>query len=330
MPNRNMEQKLEKRICQNCRLQFTIEPDDFSFYEKIKVPAPTFCPECRMQRRFTFRNERVLHRNKCAKTGKSVISCFSSESPFIIYDRDIWWSDKWDPTEYGMDYDFSLPFFEQYNELLAKVPLANLGNTNCVNSPYGNHNADCKNCYLVYASYLSEDVMYSQGAANLKNSMDTYTVMKSENCYQDTLGNILYNVHFSYNCDESINSFFIKNCLNCIDCIGCMNLRNKKYCIFNQQYTKEEYEEIKKDLDFGSYKKILEFRDKFKNFVLMYPNRYGNIGRSVNISGAIPLHLRIKTPEVAKIACSLYRNCGPFPRAKFPEARHPPLERLYL
>ena len=127
--------------------------------------------------------------------------------------------------------------------------------------------------------------MYSQGAANLKNSMDTYTVMKSENCYQDTLGNILYNVHFSYNCDESINSFFIKNCLNCIDCIGCMNLRNKKYCIFNQQYTKEEYEEIKKDLDFGSYKKILEFRDKFKNFVLMYPNRYGNIGRSVNISG---------------------------------------------
>ncbi len=271
--------------CQNCKLEFVIEPDDFSFYEKIKVPPPTFCPECRMIRRMTWRNERSLFKRTCDYTGDSIITMFLPDANVKVYDRDIWWSDKWDPTEYGMDYDFSLPFFEQYNELLAKVPLANLGNTNCVNSPYGNHNADCKNCYLVYASYLSEDVMYSQGAANLKNSMDTYTVMKSENCYQDTLGNILYNVHFSYNCDESINSFFIKNCLNCIDCIGCMNLRNKKYCIFNQQYTKEEYEEIKKDLDFGSYKKILEFRDKFKNFVLMYPNRYGNIGRSVNISG---------------------------------------------
>jgi len=59
-----------------------------------------------MQRRFAFRNERVLHRNKCAKTGNNLISCFSSKAPFIIYERDFWWSDKWDPTDYGQDYDF--------------------------------------------------------------------------------------------------------------------------------------------------------------------------------------------------------------------------------
>ena len=40
--------KSETRNCQNCKKDFIIEPDDFSFYEKIKVPAPTFCPECRM------------------------------------------------------------------------------------------------------------------------------------------------------------------------------------------------------------------------------------------------------------------------------------------
>jgi hypothetical protein len=31
--------------CQNCRKQFTIESDDFAFYEKIKVPPPTWCLE---------------------------------------------------------------------------------------------------------------------------------------------------------------------------------------------------------------------------------------------------------------------------------------------
>jgi hypothetical protein len=27
----------ETRICQNCKKDFTIEPDDFGFYEKMKV-----------------------------------------------------------------------------------------------------------------------------------------------------------------------------------------------------------------------------------------------------------------------------------------------------
>jgi len=28
----------EARTCQNCKTQFTIAPEDFQFYEKIKVP----------------------------------------------------------------------------------------------------------------------------------------------------------------------------------------------------------------------------------------------------------------------------------------------------
>jgi len=50
--NKNsMEHKNETKNCQNCKKDFTIEQDDFSFYEKIKVPPPTFCPECRYKRR---------------------------------------------------------------------------------------------------------------------------------------------------------------------------------------------------------------------------------------------------------------------------------------
>lgn len=37
----------EKRICQNRKNSFEIEAQDFAFYEKIKVPAPTWCPDCR-------------------------------------------------------------------------------------------------------------------------------------------------------------------------------------------------------------------------------------------------------------------------------------------
>lgn len=36
-----MEYREENRICQNCKNDFIIEPEDFVFYEKIKVPPPT-------------------------------------------------------------------------------------------------------------------------------------------------------------------------------------------------------------------------------------------------------------------------------------------------
>ena len=50
--------KSETKVCQNCKSDFTIEPDDFNFYGKIKVPAPTFCAECRLIRRLANREER--------------------------------------------------------------------------------------------------------------------------------------------------------------------------------------------------------------------------------------------------------------------------------
>src|SRR3989344_7140965 len=101
---KDMSKISENKICQNCKSNFMIEPEDFSFYEKIGVPPPTFCPECRMQRRFAWRNERTLHRVKCAATGKNVISGFAPDSGYTIYERDYWWSDSWDPTSFGLDY----------------------------------------------------------------------------------------------------------------------------------------------------------------------------------------------------------------------------------
>lgn len=68
------------KTCQNCKKDFTIEPDDFSFYEKIKVPLPTFCQECRMIRRMNWRNERSLFKRKCDKTGKDIITMFHTEA----------------------------------------------------------------------------------------------------------------------------------------------------------------------------------------------------------------------------------------------------------
>ena len=280
----------EKKICQNCKQDFVIELEDFSFYEKIKVPPPTFCSECRAMRRLIWRNERSLYRNKCAFSGKDILSMFSPETNLTVYEQHIWWGDKWEPTEHGQEYDFSRPFFKQWKELFQRTPLANLGNTNMVNSDYCNNSYQCKNCYLVFASSESENVSYGQGVFNVEDSLDLYTLSKSQNCYEDTLCASMYNTHFSYDSDECIDSMFLVSCLGLKNCLGCVNLRHKSYCIFNKQYTKEEYDEEIKKYDLGSYDGLEKFRTIFNQFLSKQFRRFAFIYKSVNVSGDNVLH----------------------------------------
>ena len=101
----------EKRICQNCKNDFEIDAQDFSFYEKIKVPPPTFCPECRMQRRMVFMNDRTLYSRECDLCKKKIISVYPAGVPHPVYCSPCWWSDGWQPESFANDYDFSKPFF---------------------------------------------------------------------------------------------------------------------------------------------------------------------------------------------------------------------------
>ena len=40
---------------------------------------------------------------------------YKPESKAVVYSPDVWWSDEWDPLDYGLDFDFSSPFFEQFH-----------------------------------------------------------------------------------------------------------------------------------------------------------------------------------------------------------------------
>jgi len=58
-----------------------------------------------MIRRFSFRNQKSIYKRKCDASGKEIFSLYSPELPIKVYDSNIWNSDKWDPMEYGRDYN---------------------------------------------------------------------------------------------------------------------------------------------------------------------------------------------------------------------------------
>jgi hypothetical protein len=284
-----MEYKSETKQCQNCKKDFTIESDDFSFYEKIKVPPPTFCPECRRIRRWIWRNERTYYKRKCnaPNHNEDIISLYSSDSSYIICDQKYWWSDAWDPLSFGANYDFSRPFFEQYKELLKKIPIISLSNTQSINSDYCSSAAWNKDCYLLSGSGWNEKVLYANRATKNTDSMDLYIADNNELCYDDLYCRKCYRTFFSYQCEGCNDSLFLYNCRNCQNCFGCSNLRGKNYCFFNEQLSKNEYElEIGK-LNLGSYKKIKEIKEKFnREIYLKTIHRFADMTNCTNSTGA--------------------------------------------
>ena len=288
-----MEYKTETKQCQNCKKDFVIEPEDFKFYEKMKVPAPTFCPECRLQRRLSFRNERVLYKRACDLCGKDVISIYHPESKNVMYCHNCWWSDKWDPSAYGQDYDFSKSFFEQYHKLSKRVPREGLMNANSINCEYTHLAADNKDCYLLFESSNNERCNHSYWMQLSKDCLDCAFVNNSELCYEVFVAWNCYKLFFSKDCRECTESYFLQDCAGCSNCYGCVNLRKKNYHIFNKPYSKEEYlkfiEGKKGQIEEG---KIKDLKEEFKKFALTQINKYAYIQKSVNTTGNYLLNVK--------------------------------------
>ena len=281
-----MEHKSETKNCQNCKKDFTIESEDFNFYEKIMVPPPTFCPLCRAQRRLAWRNERKLFKVKNFLTGQDIFSSYPAESGRKIMTREEWFGDKFDGAEYAIDIDFSRPFFEQIEALNKIVPVYNFNNIRIVNSPYVFNASDIKNCYLIVNSNSSEDCMYGNGVDSCKDCVDNSHVKHSERCYECFWLEDCYQCYFTIMSSDSRGLWFCKDCVGCNDCFGCANLRNSSYCIFNKKHTKEEYFKELQEMNLHTSSSVENFRITTRNFWNTFPCKYLQGLKNSNSSGS--------------------------------------------
>ncbi len=276
----------EKRVCQNCKKEFTVEPDDFGFYEKMRVPPPTFCPECRMIRRMSWRNENALYRRKCDLCEKTIITMYAPESPFQVYCHECWTSDRWDGKDYGGECDWSKPFFVQFRSLLEKVPLvlADIKGT-MVNSEYGNYNGSCKNCYMCFSSILSEDSLYCTSSQELKQCLDSIYLQNGELCYEAIDSEKNYRCSFIEKTKESTDSSFLSGCSNVSHCFMSANLRNKNYVFRNEQLAAEEYAARMDKIDFGGFIAIEKLKGEFTELKKSALCKYAEMKNSVDATG---------------------------------------------
>ncbi len=280
---------MKTKSCQKCQKDFQIDENDQNFYQMVQVPEPTFCPECRLQRRLTFRNDRTLYKRTCELCQKEVISIYRPNGPQKIVCQKCWWSDDFDATKWGRDYDFSKPFFQQYRELMNDVPfVANfvVDESRMINSPYNNMVLDLRNCYLLSNADFNEDCSYGCEIEGSKNCVDTNLVHQSEMCYECVNTQNCYRAFYSMDCESSSDIWFCRDCNGCTDCFGCVNLRKQSYCIFNQPYgSKEAYEAKLAELGLNSRANLDEIRKQVRDFWNQGITKFMHEKQTDNVSG---------------------------------------------
>ncbi|MBI5220714.1 MAG: hypothetical protein HY978_02680 [Candidatus Liptonbacteria bacterium] len=318
----------EHRTCQNCKSQFTIEPEDFDFYRKIGLSrpapeqstvrgslpnhvgfgtkprtqggawaepyspqansgswAPTWCPECRTQRRMSWRNMWHLFKKADALTGQEIFSAFPPESPVKIYDRDYWWTDAWNPIEYGREIDWAKPFIQQVHELILAVPLPAHSIYNTSNCQYCTNANGIKNCYLTRGATDTEDCAYVIWDHASKQCLDSHMTERCELGYNNVNATRCYKAFSCINCEDCQETILCKDCNGCSSCLGCVGLRGKSYYLFNQPYSKEDYARAIKELGLDSWAGWEKCAARAREAWLSFPVKFIQGLQNARVSG---------------------------------------------
>ncbi len=280
--------------CTQCSAQFEITDNDLKFYDDISpifngkketIPPPTFCPDCRQQRRMMMRNSSKLYHRKSDLSGKQIVSIYSADKPYKVYDQEEWWSDQWDPLAYGRDFDFSRNFTEQLSELSLLVPRISLNTTNTENSYYTNHTLNVKNSYLLFGGGNDEDCLFGNYVSNSKDAVDALSLNECEWCYEGIASQDCNRCMYFMDCRNCTECLFVEECQSCNDCILCFGLNRKEHCFMNEYLGKEGMEKKRKEIGELTPQTIAVMRRELEALKARSIHRQSHIFGSENCTG---------------------------------------------
>jgi len=134
---------------------------------------------------------------------------------------------------------------QDYEGLKLKTPRLFANLINCENST-GSNLRNCRNVKNCFDAFDMEDCHYVEnGPGEVK---DVYDMSGGTH---DELGCELVSIAYGYNLfsclyshNQLTNAYYCIACPGCQNCFGCVGLKNQKYCIFNKQYSEEEFSRL--------------------------------------------------------------------------------------
>lgn len=232
-------------------------------YNGAGIPPTDKCVDCSLAFLAAFWLVGRFRIAKSALSGKQIITILPSTVQFPIYSHDEFVSDVWDPLVYGQQFDSRRSFFYQLIELQAKVPHPHRTGIKNIDCEWTDDWWESKNCYLSRSGYRVENLSYSYRIGFSRDGLDLTYGFNIEQSYDCTFNYRGWKLKYCFNTHDCTESSFLYDCRSCNNCFMSWNLRNKQYCIRNQQYTKEEYFKKLSEYNFGSHAVVEKLRAEF-------------------------------------------------------------------
>jgi hypothetical protein len=163
----------------------------------------------------------------------------------------------------------------EYDEIKRSTihrPNHNLKSENCTGD-YVIESKDCKHCFNIFKSENCVRVGNIDDGG--RDSRDMNYTAEMELCYEGTsiagYKNI-FGVFMAY----GENNYYCNFCEYCKNCFGCVGLRRKEYCIFNKQYSKEEYENL--------FAKIIEKMQETGEWGEFFPTKISQVAYNESVA----------------------------------------------
>jgi hypothetical protein len=143
-------------------------------------------------------------------------------------------------------------FIEKFQTLLIDKPRYNVKHVNAENCDYADTAVNSKNCYYSFCAFYCEDVYYARYSRKCSNCSGITFCVGCEWCVECIDCSNCYKCDYSQYCQNCSECQFCLDCFGCKNCFGCVGLYQKQYCMFNEQLTKEEFENRLKQLDLSN------------------------------------------------------------------------------
>jgi hypothetical protein len=135
-----------------------------------------------------------------------------------------------------------MSFLEDYKKLLLETPKLALVQWSCENSEYTHFTNHSKDSFVCRGSGWQRDGYYLYWCYHGEDVVDCSYCEKMELCYECLDCMRCYGCDFCQDCKDCRDCIGCYDCTGCEECFGCVGLVRKKYHLFNEKVSQEEYE----------------------------------------------------------------------------------------
>ena len=254
-----------EHTCELTGEKWMMTEEEIGWYKKFQVPPSRCSPMTRMKYQLGFASGVVLWWKTHAITGQPILSLVHPDSPYkVITDK------EWMSTDFirsGPQADNTLSFFEQFRSLAYSIPVGALRDDGSNQHSFGVDYISCEDCYMIFGAGFSRRIFYGYPVYECEDSVDVTNIKFSRLCHAVNRSTKLHNCSFAFESHHCLNASFLFDCSHCEFCFGATNKRYKKYLWFNEQLSKEEWEERRKNVSLSSRQVFSEYQQKFLDLV---------------------------------------------------------------